>query len=453
MNRNDYSKGNVKALITRLAMPMIMAQLVNALYNTVDRMFIGRIEGVGGLAMSGVTLAFPIIIIVSAFALLFGMGGAPLTSISRGEGRNDYAERVLGNSFVMLMISGVVLTIAGLLLKGPLLYLFGANTHTISYAEDYLGIYLMGTMFVMVTLGLNPFINAQGFTRVGMASVAIGAVLNVALDPLLIFTFGMGVRGAALATVISQAVSSIWILLFLCSDRAILRIKRENLRINGPILRRTVMLGLSNFTMRCTECAVQIVCNRVAAGFDSTGMYVAVMGIISSIRQISMLLLNGFVQGFMPVVGYNYGAKLYARVRECIKFTTLVCFIFAVICSALILLFPGALVRLFTTDEALIALTIPAVRIYFCGFSFLFMQMAGQQSFVALGKSRQAIFFSLLRKAFIVVPLTLILPRFIGVNGIFWAEVVSDVVGSSACFITFMLTVYRKELMTDPLAP
>lgn len=449
MSQNDFTRGDTKRLITRLAVPMIAAELVNALYSIVDRVFIGRMPGVGHLALAGVGVSFPLIIIVSAFALLFGMGGAPLCSIARGEKNDREAERIIGSAFAMLMISGALLTVLGLIFKRPLLSLFGASGQTIEYADSYLGVYLSGTLFVMLSLGLNPFINAQGFTGVGMITVAIGALLNVLLDPLFIFALGMGVRGAALATVISQTVSGAWIFSFLLGKRALIKLRREYIRVDGPIVRRIVSLGASNFTMRITECTVQIVCNKTLAAYGGD-TYVAVMTVISSIRQMVMLVLSGFVQGFQPVVGYNYGAKRYDRVREAIKFTTLVCFCYASAVCAMLMSIPETFIRLFNASEELIQAGVPAVRIYFCAFAFMFMQMAGQQSFVALGKSRQAVFFSLLRKAFIVAPLTVLLPRFLDVNGVFWAEAVSDVVGSSACFLTFMLTVYRKELMKAP---
>ncbi len=440
-SRNDFAQGNVRALIAKLAAPMIMAEMVNALYNIVDRVYIGRMPGVGHLALAGVGISFPIILIVSAFAMLFGMGGAPLTSILRGAGDDGEAEKILGCSLFMLVLSGTVITCLSLALLPQLLTAFGASETILPYAQAYMQLYLAGTMFVMLSLGLNPFINAQGFTRTGMMSVAIGAVLNTALDPIFIFTFGMGVRGAALATLISQAISAAWILRFLCSQKAILRIKRAYVRFDLHRVKRIAGLGLSTFTMRLTECVVQIVCNRTLSSWGGD-TYVAVMTVISSIRQMLMLPLNGFVQGFQPVVGYNYGAKQYERVREGIRFTTLSCFCYATLACIVLMLFPGAFIRLFNGSDELLRVGVPAVRIYFCGFAFLFMQMAGQHSFVALGKSKQAVFFSLLRKAFIVAPLTVMLPNFLGVQGVFWAEVISDVVGSSACFVTFMTTVW-----------
>ncbi len=439
--RNDFTQGSVRALIAKLAAPMIMAEMVNALYNIIDRIFIGRMPDVGPLALAGVGISFPIILIVSAFAMLFGMGGAPLTSILRGAGDDQEAEKILGASLFMLILSGAVMTALPLALLPTLLRLFGASEAILPFALEYMQVYLAGTVFVMLSLGLNPFINAQGFTRIGMLSVAIGAVLNTALDPLFIFTMGLGVRGAALATILSQAVSAAWICVFLCSPRAILRIRRRHVRFDLNRVRRIAALGLSTFTMRLTECVVQITCNKTLSTWGGD-TYVAVMTVISSIRQMLMLPLNGFVQGFQPVVGFNYGARKFARVREGIRFTTLSCFCYATLACTMLMLFPGAFIRLFNGSEAMLRVGVPAVRIYFCGFAFLFMQMAGQHSFVALGKSKQAVFFSLLRKAFIVAPLTVLLPNFLGVEGVFWAEVVSDVVGSSACFATFMLTVW-----------
>ena len=442
MSRN-FAQGDVRKLIAKLAAPMIMAEMVNALYNIVDRLFIGNMPGLGEMALAGVGIAFPLILIISAFAMLFGMGGAPLTSILRGEGKDDEAEGIMNCSAFLLILSGIALSIIPQLFLPQLLTLFGASAKTLPHALSYMRVYLCGTPFVMLSLGLNPFINAQGFTKTGMWSVAIGAVLNVILDWLFIFKMGHGVAGAAWATMISQMASATWVVLFLRSDRPMLRLKKSRIRFDLGYVKRITALGLSTFTMRLTECAVQIVCNKTLSTWGGD-QYVAAMTVINSIRQILMLPLNGFVQGFQPVVGYNYGAKLYARVRECIKFTVLCCFCYAVGACAVLMIFPQFFIRLFNSSADLLHIGVPAVRIYFCGFGFLFMQMAGQHSFVALGKSRQAIFFSLLRKAFIVVPLTIILPHFLGPRGVFWAEVASDVVGSSACFLTFMLTVWPK---------
>lgn len=447
--RNDFSKGSIPRLITRLSLPMIGAELINALYSIVDRMFIGRIPEVGKLALTGIGVTFPFLMILSAFAVLSGMGGAPLVSIARGEGRDEYAERIMGVSFAMLLIFGAALTVAGFLVKGPVLTLFGASSETFPYANDYMSVYLLGTPFVMITLGMNPFINAQGFTRTGMLTVALGAAANLVLDPVFIFVFGMGVRGAALATIISQGLSAAWILIFLTGKKTILRIKLSLIRLRMDLVKKICALGVSSFTMNLTESTVQIVCNTTLQIFGGD-TYVAVMTVISSIRQVLMMPLNGFSQGVQPVLGYNYGARRYDRVRAGFKFTTLVCFCYAVSACVVVLNFPMLFINIFNSDPELIGAGVPAIRLYFCAFWMLFMQMSAQRGFVALGKSRQAIFFSLLRKAFIVAPLAYILPRVtgLGVNGVFVAEVVSDVVGSSACFITFMLTVWPSLRVT-----
>lgn len=443
--QHDFSQGNIPRLIGKMAAPMIMAEMVNALYSIVDRMYIGRIPGVGTMALAGVGVAYPIILIVTAFATLFGMGGTPLCAIARGEKNQERAERIMGSAFAMLILVGVVLTVLVQMFRHRLLLLFGASADTLVFAERYLTVYLMGTLFVMATMGMNPYINAQGFTKIGMLSVAIGAVSNALLDPLFIFTFGMGVQGAALATILSQAISACWILRFLTSDKAILKLRRKYIGFDWPLIRRIVALGTSTFTMRLTECAVAIACNVTLRNYGGD-VYVTVMTVIGSIRSMLMMPLNGFVQGFQPVIGYNYGAKRNDRVRACIRFATLACFCYAGLSSVMVMAAPQLMIRMFNGSDEMLKVGVPAVRIYFSGFSMLFMQMAGQHSFVALGKSRQAVFFSLLRKAFIVLPLTFLLPRFVGVTGVFWAEVISDVVGSSACYLTFMLTVYRKEL-------
>lgn len=426
-------------------MPMIGAEIVNALYSIVDRMFIGRIPGVGTLALTGVGITFPFIMIISAFAMLSGMGGSPLVSIARGKGRDEDAERILGTSFAMLVLSGVALTVAGLTFKRPLLTLLGASADTIEYADQYITIYLMGSLFVMLSLGLTPFINAQGFTRVGMQTVALGAVINIALDPLFIFTFGMGLRGAAWATVIAQGASALYTLLFLRSHRAIVRLKPRFIRLDGKWMKKILALGVSTFTMNLTECTVQIVCNVTLQAYGGD-TYVGVMTVIHSIRQVLMMPLSGFAQGSQPVMGFNYGARRYDRVRKGIGFTTAVCLIYATAAWAAINLFPGAFVRLFSPDQALLEAALPSMRIYFSLFFMMSLQMAGQRSFLALGLSKPAVFFSLLRKAFIVAPLAWILPRYfgMGVNGVFIAEPISDLIGASACFLTFMKMVWPK---------
>ncbi len=451
---NDFSVGSIPRTIIRIALPMIAAQIINALYNIVDRIFIGQIPEIGRLALTGVGLTFPIIMIITAFTNLCGAGGAPLCSIARGEGNLPRAEKIIGNAFTLLLFFGVILTVLGLIFKAPILYLFGASPDTFSYANGYITIYLCGSMFVMIGLGMNPYINSQGFTKIGMLTVLVGAVTNIILDPIFIFLFNMGVQGAALATIISQCLSAIWVLRFLRSNKAILHIKLKNLKPDFPLMRRILGLGLSNFTMAITESSVQIVCNA-SLQIHGGDIYVGIMTIINSIRQMLMLPLSGFASGTIPVISFNYGAKKYDRVRESIRFLILCCIGYTVIVCAFVEIFPETLIRIFNSDPSLLQNGMLPVRIYYMMFWLLCLQMAGQTSFLALGKSKQAIFFSLLRKGIVVIPLVLLLPGAfgLGVYGVFIAEPISDFIGSAACFTTFMCTVYRrlKTLQTNPL--
>ena len=442
-SKNDFTQGSIPQAVMRLALPMIGAQIINALYSVVDKMYIGRLPDIGADALAGVGITFPFIMIVSAFAMLAGMGGAPLCSIARGEGDIEGAEKIMGASMAFLLALGVGVTVLSLAVKGPALYWFGATPEIYGYADQYISIYLLGSLFVMMTLGMNPFINSQGFSRTGMITVALGAVINIILDPVFMFALNMGVRGAALATILSQAVSAIWVVGFLYSKRCILRLRREYIRLDRAIIGRVAALGASTCTMSITESIVSVACNQTLAIFGGS-TYLGVMTVISSVRQVLMMPVSGFGQGMQPVMGYNYGAKRYDRVRQCFRFTTVVSAVYASCVCLATLLFPEAFIRLFNADPTLVEAGVPAMRMYFCLFFMLSLQMAGQYSFVALGKSRQATFFSLLRKAFIVAPMTLLLPRFtsLGVMGVFAAEPISDFVGSTACFVTFLLTVW-----------
>ncbi len=452
--RNDFSQGSIPKTITRLALPMIGAQFINALYNIVDRMFIGRIPGEGTLALTGLGVCFPLIMIISAFSSLFGNGGAPLCSIARGAGDNERAERIMGNGFSMLLISGVVLTIVCLIFQKPLLYAFGASDATYKYAGPYMTIYILGSVFVMIALGMNPYIQSQGFAKTGMLTVALGAVLNIILDPIFIFVFNMGVSGAALATIISQLASAIWALYFLFGKKCILKLSRQTMRPDPAIIKKIVALGVSPFIMNVTNSAVSIVSNTSLYRYGGD-VYIGIMTVISSARQIMMMPIMGFSNGAQPVIGYNYGALKLQRVRQSIKFMILVCLAAGIVTWAIVQCFPAAIMRIFNNDEEFVRLGVPAVRLFFMMQIFMGLQMAGQCVFVALDKAKQATFFSMLRKVFIVVPLVYILPSVfnMGVMGVFAAEPVSDVVGSSACFITMMLTVWPKLKDSTPLPP
>lgn len=450
--KNDFTKGSVPKSILSLALPMTLAQLINILYNIVDRMYIGRLPNASTLALTGIGVTFPIITIIMAFANLFGMGGAPLCSIARGRGDNEEAEKIMGNSFALLIISGISLTVLGLILKKPLLFLFGASDATFSYANDYISIYLLGTIFVMISLGMNSFINSQGFGRMGMMTILLGAIVNIVLDPIFIFVFNMGVKGAAFATIISQFLSSLWVLKFLTGKNTILKLKFKNFKIDLSILKRIVSLGLSTFIMALTNSTVQIICNITLQSYGGD-LYVGIMTVINSIREIIMMPVSGITNGSQPVLGFNYGAKEYKRVRSGIKFMSIVCIVYTTLIWLTLRMFPEFFIRIFNSEPELIQKGIPSMNIYFFGFFAMSLQFAGQSTYVALGKSKQAVFFSLLRKIIIVVPLTLILPRMfnLGTTGVFLAEPISNFLGGTACYVTMLFTVWPslKEEKSD----
>ncbi len=440
--QNDFSQGSIPRNIMKLALPMTAAQLVNVLYSVVDRVYLGHLPDSDSLALTGLGITMPIVSILMGLANLCGTGGAPLCSISRGRGDDGEAERVMGNAFLLLLILGAAATAFFLALKRPILYLFGASPDTFPHADGYLTIYLCGTLFVMISLGMNPFINAQGFGRTGMMTVLLGAVVNLLLDPVLIFVFHMGVRGAALATVFSQALSAAWVLAFLTGKKAILRLRRENLRLEAGRTRRIVSLGLSGFFVNLTNSLVQVVCNATLqrCGGDA---YVGVMTIINSIREVFIMPVQGLTNGSQPVAGYNYGAKLYSRVRQSVRFSVGVTVAYSAAFWACAMLFPSGLIHIFKSDPDILAAGVPALRIYFSMFLFMSLQIAGQGVFVGLGRSKQAVFFSLLRKAVVNAPLTVLLALWMGADGVFTAEAVSQLVGGLACFTTMYLTVYR----------
>ncbi len=429
--------------ILSLAAPMTLAQLINVLYSVVDRIYIGHLPHASAQALTGIGLCLPVITIISAFANLFGMGGAPLCSIARGGHQEDRAQKVMGNSFSMLLLSGTVLMILCLIFKEPVLYLFGASEETFGYADAYLTIYLLGTVFVMTSLGMNNFINAQGFGKMGMMTVLLGAVMNIILDPVLIFGFDMGVRGAAIATVISQGASAVWVFFFLTGKKALFKLTRESMKIRLSLVKEITFLGTSGFVMSVTNGTVQIVCNAVLARFGGD-IYVGIMTVINSVREIASLPLNGLTSGAQPVMGYNYGAGCYRRVRTAIRFITAAGIGFSLVVWAVVFVEPRFFLHLFTQEQELITEGIPAMQIYFCGFFMMALQFVGQSTYVALNRPKQAVFFSLFRKVIIVVPLTILLPLIggLGTDGVFWAEPVSNVIGGTACFVTMMLTVW-----------
>lgn len=442
MNK-DFSKGAIWKITLSQAVPLMLAQLVQLLYNIVDRIYIGHMDGGDSTALTGVGLTFPIITFIVAFAALFGNGGVPLFSMANGAGDKDRAERIMGNSCCLILFSSVVLIVFGYVFCKLILYLLGASDSSYVYAYDYIKFYLSGTLFSMLTTGLNSYISAQGFPKTGMITTIIGAVLNILLDPLFIFVFGLGISGAAIATVISQTVSALWILSFLIR-KAPLALKLKNIRIDADLTKNICKLGTSNFVMQGTTCFVQIACNSTLQTYGGD-IYVGIMTVLNSVRDVFFLPIHGLVNGAQPVMSFNYGAKKFNRVKQCIRFNTLAGAVYTITAWLLIVLFPAFWFRIFSNDTALIDPGIDAIKIYFFGFVFMSFQFSGQSTFQALGDAKHAIFFSLLRKVIIVIPLTLILPHMgMGVNGVFIAEPVSNAVGGLACYITMRRTVYNK---------
>lgn len=440
--KTDFSQGPVWKRILSQALPLTVAQLVQLMYNVVDRIYLGHMGN--GMALTGVGLTFPVITLIMAFTALFGMGGVPLFSMARGAGNQERAGKILGNSFALLMLSAGVLIGAGYLFCKPILFAFGASEDSFVYAKAYLDIYLLGTFFSMASTGMNGYINAQGFPKVGMISVVIGAVTNILLDPVFIFWMDMGVSGAALATIISQGVSATWVLSFLFGKKVLIPLERRHMRIDPGITREIFKLGTANFIMQGTNCLVQVACNSTLQTFGGD-LYVGVMTVVNSVREICMLPIMGIINGAQPVISFNYGAKLYDRVRSGIRFNTLIGASYTLVAWLLIVLFPEFWFGIFSDDAAMLAAGTEMLKLYFFGFVFMALQFAGQSTFQALGDAKHAIFFSLLRKAIIVAPLTLLLPRMgFGVMGVFLAEPVSNVIGGSASYLTMRLTVYRQ---------
>lgn len=441
---SDFSKGKVSSNIIAQAIPLILAQLVQLLYNVVDRIYIGHLPGADSMALTGVGLVFPLTTLVAAFTALFGTGGAPLFSIARGAKEERRAEKILGNTFTLLAGAAVIIFVLCYVFRRPVLYLFGASDASYVYADAYLRIYLFGTIPVMISTGLNGFINAQGFPKIGMLTTLMGAVLNLFLDPVFIFVMKFGVRGAALATVLSQIVSFVWVMRFLTGKKAILTLKKENMRVDWKLAGEMVSLGMAGFMMQGTNCLVQVVCNATLKVYGGD-LYVGIMTVINSVREILSLSVSGLNSGAQPVLGYNYGAKKYGRVKQGIRFMAYLGISYTAIAWIVVLLVPHFLISIFTEDAAMISCGVHAMRLYFFGFFFMAFQFTGQSAFTALKYSKHAVFFSIFRKAIIVVPLTIGLPLLgFGVDGVFLAEPISNAIGGLACFITMYFVVYRK---------
>lgn len=442
---NDFSKDKVWKNIISQAVPLTLAQLVQLLYNVVDRIYIGHLSNAGSMALTGIGITFPIITIIAAFTNLFGNGGTPIFSIARGAKDETKAQKVLSNSFMLLIVSSILLMIFSYIFKKPILYLFGASDDSFTYANAYLIVYLIGTPFSMLSTGLNGFINAQGFPRIGMLTTIIGAVINLILDPIFIFGLNMGVKGAALATVISQFISALWVLHFLTlGNKALIKIDIKKLTPDFTIIKNITAMGTSGFIVQFTNSLVQIVCNSTLQSYGGD-LYVGIMTVINSIREILDLPARGISNGSQPVIGYNYGAQKYKRVLEGIRFTAYIGFTYMAFAWILVLSFPEFLISLFSSNTALLDVGIKSLNIYFFGFVFMAFQHSGQSTFQSLGMAKRAIFFSLFRKVIIVVPLTIFLPMMgFGVYGVFLAEPVSNFIGGLASFITMYFTAYRK---------
>lgn len=444
MKRIDFENGSVTSNLLHATLPMLVAQLLNLLYNIVDRIYIARIPDVGTIALGSVGLCFPVIVIISAFSNLFGTGGAPIFSIQRGKKHSEEAAMIMNTSFTLLFASALVLMVIGLLFAKPILMLFGATGEALTYAYPYLMLYLLGTLPSMLTMGMNPFINAQGYSTIGMCSVVIGAVSNILLDPLFLFVFHLGIQGAAIATVLSQLLSAIFVLSFL-KHKAELKVRllrMSELRACVSYAKDIVGLGSAGFVMQFTNSLVTICCNSVLSGIGGD-IYLSIMTIISSIRQMVETPIQAFNEGASPIISYNYGARKPDRIKKAGIELTLMVLVYTAFVWSIILLAPHFLIKIFSSDETLIAHTVPALKQYFAAFIFMDLQYIGQTFFKSLGKKKQAIFFSLLRKVFIVVPLTYLLPYtfHLGTDGVFLAEPISNVIGGSLCFLVMLATV------------
>ena len=451
MNRQnvDLGSGKVSKLLFSLALPTITSQIVNMLYNLVDRIYIGHmqpVETVGKLALTGVGVCLPIIVVISALAALLAMGGAPRASIQEGRGNPKEAERIMGNCFTMLVMASVVLTVVLQLFARDLLLLFGASENTIDYAAAYMGIYSLGTIFVQVTLGMNAYITAQGFTTISMRTTLIGAGLNIVLDPIFIFGLGMGVRGAALATILSQAVSAAWVLRFLTGGKTKWRLRRENLRPRASVVLPCLALGLSPFIMQSTESLIAVCFNSSLLKYGGD-LAVGAMTVLTSIMQLAMMPLQGLTQGAQPIVSYNYGARNPQRVREAFRCLLMACVTYSLTMWTLAQLMPQVFAGIFTPDPELQAYAAWALRIYMAATGIFGVQIACQQTFIALGNAKASLFLAVLRKIILLIPLIYILPHFFTnkVFGVFLAEPVADML--AVCTTACMFAIQFKKSM------
>lgn len=434
----------VGKLIWQLALPAVAAQLVNVLYNIVDRMYIGHIPVVGAQALTGLGICFPILILISAFSAFVGSGGAPLAAIQMGKKNKEGAERILNNGVVMLICFSIILTIVFYMFKEPFLYAFGASDDTIVYALQYLDIYLLGTVFVQFALGLNMFITSQGFAKTAMFSVLIGAVINIILDPILIFVFDMGVRGAAIATIFSQACSAVWVVRFLCSEKSGIRIKKEYMKPNWKIIGSIAALGVSPFIMQATESLINIVFNSGLQHYGND-LYVGSMTILQSVMQLISVPIMGLTMGTQPIISYNYGAENVQRIKKTVTIVVGITFSLTTLYCLATVFFPAVFASLFTTNTELIALVAKVLPIFMAGTWIFGIQLACQAAFLGMGQAKISLFLALLRKVILLIPLALILPKFTDVMGIFYSEPIADVLSAITAGVLFV-RFFRKLL-------
>lgn len=439
---------SVGKLLFKLAVPAIAAQIINLLYNLVDRMYIGHIEGVGKLALTGVGVCLPIIMIISAFAALVSMGGSPRASIFLGRGEIDNAEKTLGNSFTLLIIISLILTVVFFIFGENLLMIFGASENTIPYALSYMRIYSLGTIFVQLTLGLNAFISAQGFAKTSMMTVLIGAIVNIILDPILIFGFDMGVAGAALATIISQGISMVWILIFLNGKKTTLKIKRKHMRLSKEIILPSIALGLAPFIMQSTESIIAVAFNSSLLKYGGD-IAVGSMTILTSVMQFALLPIMGLTQGAQPIMSYNFGAKNAERVKKAFKLLLISCVGYSTVLWAAAMIKPEIFVLIFNNDKELVEFASRALRIYMAATCIFGVQIACQQTFIALGNAKTSLFLALLRKIILLVPLIYIMPNFMAdkTTAVFMAEPIADILAVATTAILFIIQF--KKAMQD----
>ena len=436
-------------LLFRLSIPTVVAQLINMLYNIVDRIYIGHMPGDGSMALTGVGVCMPIIMLVSAFAALVSSGGAPRASIFMGEKDNESAEKTLGNCFSLQIVVSVILTAVLLIWNKDLLLAFGASENTIGYATDYMSIYALGTLFVQMTLGMNTFITAQGFTTVSMVSVIIGAVCNIVLDPIFIFGFQMGVKGAALATIISQMLSCVWIISFLCGKKTQLKIKKENLKLRADIILPCIALGTAAFVMQSSESVISVCFNSSLLKYGGD-IAVGAMTIMTSVMQFAMLPLQGIAQGAQPITSYNFGAKNAGRVKKTFRLLLITCLTYSIALWAAVMIAPQVFVKIFTSDSTLAQFAAPMLRIYLGGLGLFGIQIACQMTFTSLGKAANSVVVAVVRKFVLLLPLIYIMPSILAdkTQAVYMAEPVADIIAVTftAILFTFQFKKALKEI-------